>query len=118
MVELAGITSISVEVLAKIAGIFVLIGRGDGHALVSLFGVLFRRRISCEHLAPSRQWGLGKRLPEPLRITTGCWLVLRFGQCAVGPLRACRSLPALLSDLQRRSPRHPMLWDLASWRSP
>src|SRR5205807_529608 len=56
-----------------------------------------------ERPAPSRQRDLGARLPEPFCITAWGRLVLRDGQCPMGPLQSCRRLPACLSCGQLRS---------------
>ena len=62
-----------------------------------------RGRVPCDTLAPSCQRRFRKRLPEPLRIATRSWLVLRIGQCPVGPLQSRPSLPAHLSGRQLRA---------------
>src|ERR1035438_3296908 len=82
-------------------------GEGLSSSTVNvLWGLLLRGRIPRQRPAPSRQWDLGARLPEPLRITTRGRLVLFDGQCPMGPLQPGRRLPAGLSRRPLRSAQY------------
>src|ERR1017187_7981923 len=81
---------------------------GSNHALVPRRVVPLRGRIPGEHLAPSRQRSLGKRLPESVRIATRSWPVLRDGQCSMGTLQPCCRLSAHLPRWRLQSAQDPV----------
>ena len=89
--------------------------KGNDHALVPLHCILLRRRVLGERNPPFRQWGLGERLPEPLRVTARDWPFFLNGQCHLGPFQPCCRIPPRLPCRNLRSTKdtacaHPRCW--------